>query len=156
MHTSPAVTPASLSWEHDLFLDVCSSLLLDGHAVRFSAPGRSMHPTILDGDAITVHPVDASAVGKGDILLCRYKGRIIAHRVVHIEHRDGDAPRFTLRGDAHAAPEEMVDAGDVLGMVHSVERNGRSIDLSRRRSGIPMVARRIARQLACHIKKLLS
>lgn len=152
MHTRPALTPSSLSWGHDLFCEVCFSLLIEGYAVRFSAPGRSMYPTILDGDVITVHPVDASMIRRGHILLCRYKGRVIAHRVVRIEYRDGESPRFTLRGDSQCAPEEMVDAGEVLGMVRSVERNGRSIDVSRSRSSLP----RIARSLVSRLRQLLS
>ncbi|MGA1794645.1 MAG: S24/S26 family peptidase [bacterium] len=152
MHPSPVLTPSSLSWGHNLFCEVCSSLLLEGYAVRFSAPGRSMYPTILDGDAVTVHPVKESVIRRGHILLCRYKGRVIAHRVVRIERRDGNTPLYTLRGDSHGAPEEVVDAGDVLGMVRSVERSGRSIDVSRRQPSLP----RIARSLVSRIARLLS
>ena len=43
-----------------------------------------MHPTIRDGEAITVEPVAPCAVKCGDILLYRGAGRVIAHRVVAI------------------------------------------------------------------------
>ena len=43
-----------------------------------------MHPTIRDGEAITVEPVAPCAVKCGDILLYRGARRVIAHRVVAI------------------------------------------------------------------------
>ncbi len=52
-----------------LLLDLSNELLRNGQSVRFSAPGRSMYPTIREGEPITVQPVSPSAVQKGDIIL---------------------------------------------------------------------------------------
>ena len=38
----------------DLFSEILGDTLNRGHSVRFRAPGDSMHPTICDGDMITV------------------------------------------------------------------------------------------------------
>jgi hypothetical protein len=137
-----------------LFLDVSTELLQCGHSVRFQAPGRSMHPTIKEGETITVEPVQPPAVRTGDIVLYRTEAGVIAHRVIRIERRDssseaalraqeqGVKPRpspsqssalsaqqlFFLRGDASANCDRPIEGGHILGKVVSVERDGRLID----------------------------
>jgi hypothetical protein len=96
-----------------------------------------MYPTIKDGESITVEPVVASQVKRGNILF-HHNGRgVIAHRVVRIARKKPLLnPQdtvldisFILRGDASSICDEPVEAGQVLGKVVSVERNGRLIDL---------------------------
>ena len=72
----------------DTFVDTSVDLLCRGHRVRFSAPGRSMHPTIREGETITVEPLDPRDVKKGDIILYRSNSGVTAHRVVCIEKAD--------------------------------------------------------------------
>jgi len=69
------------------FADLATELLERGHSVRFQAPGRSMHPTIKEGETITVEPTAPSEVKKGDIILYRGESGVIAHRVVRIEQK---------------------------------------------------------------------
>lgn len=126
---------------------------MNGHRVKFRAPGYSMYPTILHEDVITVEPVDPSAVRVGDIVLYRNENSVIAHRVVKIEikndiHNDSQSsarglPRrshahsvtktgtqsfFILRGDARPACDDPVAAEHILGKVVLVETNGRNIN----------------------------
>lgn len=75
----------------DVFSDVSAELLRRGARVRFRATGRSMQPTILEGEAITVEPVATTAITPGDILLYRWKRGVIAHRVIRIERTQGAA-----------------------------------------------------------------
>ncbi|MGD8776456.1 MAG: S24/S26 family peptidase, partial [Syntrophobacterales bacterium] len=63
-------------------------LLSLGLAVRFRAPGTSMHPTIRHGDVITVAPVAPASLKRGDIILYRFQGGFIAHRTVNIEEQN--------------------------------------------------------------------
>ena len=70
-----------------VFPDITGELLEGGHSIRFQAPGRSMHPTIRDGETITVEPTAPSEVRKGDIILYRDESGVIAHRVVRIEQK---------------------------------------------------------------------
>ena len=148
----PCTQSLSLSPQH-LFPDIASELLERGHSVRFQAPGRSMYPTIKEGETITVEPVEPPAVRTGDIVLYRTEAGVIAHRVVRIEQRDssGEAalraerpifkacpppsqssahsPQqlFLLRGDASVNCDRPVEGGQILGKVVSVERHGRLI-----------------------------
>lgn len=131
------------------FAGVSQELLSFGNRVSFRAPGDSMMPTIFDGERVTIQPIESSDIKPGDIILYRYPGSIVAHRVISIEKRDSGAPRFILRGDALGAPDEAVEIEQVLGKVQSVERGGRSIDLYSRRVKVI----RMLRLCASHIKR---
>jgi hypothetical protein len=119
------------------FSEVACELLARGHAIRFRAPGSSMAPAILDGETITVEPVRPPEVRMDDIVLYSAEGRMIAHRVVGIVAQAsafaGAAPAFIVRGDS-AGGTEVVALDKVLGRVLSVERQGRSVDLTKRRA----------------------
>ena len=108
-----------------------------------------MCPTIRDGEAVTVEPVRAGAVKRGDILLYRAERGVIAHRVVRIEGEQ--SPVFTLRGDASETCDEPIEAAQILGRVVAVERGGRRHNLCGRRA----VMRRAVRVHATKIKAFL-
>jgi signal peptidase I len=109
------------------FTRVLADLLASGHAVRFTAPGHSMHPVIRHGDVLLVAPLERPAQ-VGDILLYRdAAGRPVAHRVVGFA-ADGENPSLVLKGDSAAAPDLPVRLGQVLGRVAAVERRGCRFD----------------------------
>jgi hypothetical protein len=105
-----------------------------------------MHPTIKEGETITVVPVALFDIKRGDILLYLVGRKAIAHRVVSIERKKSNPktqsstlnPKhlFLLRGDAAGACDYPVEAQQVLGKVASVERGGHSFDLYSRRAKI--------------------
>lgn len=146
---SPALSPhhstqsPSFNPQH-FFINVSTELLRQGQSVRFRAPGRSMHPTIKEGETVKVAPVASFDIKRGDILLYLLGSKLIAHRVVSIKrkkdysttHSSKLNPQhlFILRGDASATCDEPVKAQQVLGKVVSVERGGRCIDLYSRRA----------------------
>ena len=111
-----------------IFVAVMDEALRMGTRVRFRAEGNSMYPTIRDGEAITIAAVSADEVVRGDVLLCRHNQRVLAHRVVAVTARGRDRV-FHLRGDAKAGCDEPIAAGDVMGRVISVCRNGRMTPL---------------------------
>ncbi|WP_058865764.1 S24/S26 family peptidase [Chloracidobacterium thermophilum] len=106
--------------------DVCwttlvRSLLAQGCPVRFTAPGRSMAPTIADGETITVRPLGADEQpGHGEIVLAQVDDRLIAHRIVEMHPAaDGtwDDTWFVLRGDAQGQATDVVPRRAILGRV---------------------------------------
>ncbi|MGD9338607.1 MAG: signal peptidase I [Syntrophobacterales bacterium] len=103
-------------------------LLSLGLAVRFRAPGTSMHPTIRHGDVITVAPVAPASLKRGDIILYRFQGGFIAHRIVNIEEQNGCGLTFISRGDASTTCDSPVKPQHILGKVVCLERDNRSID----------------------------
>ena len=122
-----------------LFADLCEELLGRGERVRFRAPGRSMYPTIRENEVIIVEPIAPSEVKVGDIVLCRVKNGVVAHRVIRITAYDSQPQRsssappdstslprlsFFLRGDALRLEDQPVEAHQILGKVVAVERKG--------------------------------
>jgi signal peptidase I len=111
-----------------LLTDLTTQLFRDGKSVRFSAPGRSMYPTIREGETITVEPILPSQGKVGDILLYRLEDGVVAHRVARIEQSEKKALRFIFRGDTWGDCDEPVHADQIMGKVVRVERDGRNID----------------------------
>jgi hypothetical protein len=136
-----------------IYPELIADLLLNGHKVKFRAPGHSMYPTILHEDVITVEPVDSSAVRVGDIVLYQNETSLIAHRIIKIlkrsERNSRSAPQgpqdrsappikagtstsetllFILRGDARPACDDPVAAQHILGKVVLIETNSRGIN----------------------------
>jgi hypothetical protein len=125
--------------DSEVFLDVAGELLCRGRNVRFRAEGGSMYPAIRGGEAVLVEPVSASGLKNGEIALYRSDRGITAHRLVG--RRGGSV--FVFRGDAIGV-DEFVEGSQVLGRVLSVERNGRSVRLSRRNPRALRALRRCA------------
>jgi hypothetical protein len=125
----------------DLFLDVSSELLSRGYKVRFRAHGRSMQPTIREGEAIMVEPVEPAHLSRGDIILYRVDRGILAHRIVGLKRGQGENTILRVRGDAWGSSAETVEATCVAGKVVSVERNGLGLELCSRQPTMWRTAR---------------
>lgn len=159
-HRSSRITQSSGLVTHH-FCEIVVDLLRLGHSVRFRAPGRSMHPTIREGEVITVEPVTPSGIRKGDIILYRTQKKLTAHRVIRINKNGTQSSElssqnsslnphsslfnarhsslgthylFITRGDATATYDDPVHPQQVLGKVVSVERGGCTIKLDNRRA----------------------
>ena len=76
-----------------MFPELVSDLLKDGYSVKFNAPGHSMYPTILANEPVLVEPIDPDEIQRGDIVLYRSNGSLIAHRVMGIL-RDNAADEY--------------------------------------------------------------
>jgi signal peptidase I len=111
-----------------LLSELSEEMLSLGIGVRFRAPGTSMHPTIRNGDVITVEPVAPDWLKKGDVILYRFRGGFIAHRIVNIKERNGCGLTFILRGDASVSCDRPVEPEQILGKVVCLERGQRIID----------------------------
>ncbi len=91
-----------------LFIDVSTELLRRGQSVRFQAPGRSMHPSIKEGETITVAPIAPFDIKRGDILLYIVGRKVIAHRVVSIKSEKNDSQshssaNFAIQSTSHSS-----------------------------------------------------
>lgn len=112
-----AVAPASAA-----FAALADELLRAGHRLRFRADGGSMQPFLRAGDVLTVHPLGATPVRRGDVILYRLPGAgVVAHRVVGRPAADGER-LIPMRGDASCRPPDLIRAGDILGRVVSRQR----------------------------------
>lgn len=101
-----------------------AAVLASSARVRFRASGASMAPAIRDGDAITVAPVAAGRLRRGEVVLARRGGGLVAHRLVRRLRRPDGALELLLRGDAASTDDPAVPEADVLGRVVEVDRGG--------------------------------
>jgi len=146
-----AVGRGSLDPTDAAFIDVVTDLLRRGHSVRFRAKGSSMHPTIREGEAITVAPARPSAIGRGDVILYGSALGVIAHRVARVAQKPDGTLVFVPRGDASATCDEPVGESAVLGEVVAVERGGRALDPAALRARAIATGRAVA---ACLLRWL--
>ncbi len=112
------------------FRVLAGQILADGHRLRFTASGSSMHPFIQDGDLLEVAPLSTKRVSLGDVLLVESAaGRLLAHRVVKIRRLDGTS-QFLVKSDASRAADGWFQAPSILGRVDKLEHEGKSINLA--------------------------
>jgi hypothetical protein len=129
------------------FVETVAELLGRGQSVRFRAAGWSMHPTIRDGETITVAPFSRSTARTGEILLYRNHRTVIAHRVVAVRSHSGEPLKLVLRGDAADCCDAPIADERVLGRVVAVEREGRTLRFG-------TVSRRWSRILAWALRRV--
>ncbi|MBI5210004.1 MAG: glycosyltransferase [Elusimicrobia bacterium] len=119
----------SLTVTADELAEVSRILLEGGRAVRFVARGSSMSPIIKDRDTIEVRPAAAGELRKGDVVLYRKDGGLVAHRIVGEGVGAGGAV-FLLKADCGEGVE-TVEWSHILGLVSARLRNGRRLSLER-------------------------
>jgi signal peptidase I len=105
-----------------IFANLVQEFIDTGNSFRFQARGRSMWPTIRDGEFLHVKPIDKRRLKLGDIVLFRREGVFKAHRIIR-RKRD-----FVLiRGDACIDSDGWIAIPEILGRVASAEgRDGRT------------------------------
>jgi len=95
------------------------------HVIPIS--GRSMLPTIHDGDhALISH--GCAGVRRGDVIVFRQNGRLIAHRVLRVKD-SAAGPTFTTKGDNAPALDPPLRADEIVGRVLAIEREGQHTSL---------------------------
>ena len=129
LHPGPEEFLAKLPMVFEAHLQAaCCDLVLDAvrisGKVKLKVAGASMVPALWPGDLVSVRHCAPSELGPGSVIVFRQNQRLIIHRLIH---RTGDS--IVTRGDARPRFDENVRAGDVLGFVETVVRNGRSVKL---------------------------
>jgi uncharacterized repeat protein (TIGR01451 family) len=104
---------AAIRKDSRLFADLCSALLGRGFGVRFRAQGESMRPNLLDCDDVTVGPVTAAQLQRGDIVLAENSDGLRVHR---LDSYDPVSGNLCLRSDTghHLDPASTRVFGKVL------------------------------------------
>ncbi len=95
-----------------------------GESVKIPMKGYSMTPFLKSGkDCITLTAVQE--VAWGDVLLFKYKGGYVLHRLIGI-----DGENLHLRGDGNIDKGEFVSREDVVAKLQSVERSSGKVVLT--------------------------
>ena len=146
-----------------MFSTLITDCLKNGRAVRFRAPGRSMHPTIRENEVVVVAPILPSFLSIGDIVLSRCGEKITAHRLVWIDAEAAAAdmpaepenrPMFVLRGDACTASDSPVCADQILGKVVALERRGRMVNPYGRRTELVRRLHALASRMKSYLRSV--
>ena len=86
-----------------------------GESVSFRPRGHSMRGTIDDGQLVTVEPLGSRCPAKGDVVLCRVKGREYVHLVKGVA-----GVRFQI-GNARGGINGWIGRRSIFGIVVRVE-----------------------------------
>jgi hypothetical protein len=92
-----------------------------GSTLEATIAGRSMLPTLRDGDRVRLRPVAAADYRDGDVVVCVLKDELFAHRVVHRCGRGADDCVVTL-GDGRRLCDPATRVSDILGRVEATWR----------------------------------
>jgi SOS-response transcriptional repressor LexA len=63
--------------------------LKNGETVEFRPRGNSMKPKINSGELVKIRPLENGEPKKGDIVLCKVKGRYYVHLVLSVQQKLG-------------------------------------------------------------------
>jgi hypothetical protein len=89
-----------------------------------------MQPFIQNNDILEVAPLAGKRIKCGDVLLVEAcKGRLLAHRVVKMDRRNGIS-QYLIKSDAGASPDGWFQLENILGWVEVVERGCQRIKLT--------------------------
>ena len=103
---------------NDMFFAWVESEIADGRSVQFRLKGVSMFPLIRNGkDEVVLHPCSAEELRPMDVVLFKYKGTHLLHRIIH---RDGD--RLLIQGDGSYVAQEQCTTDAVIGKVKAIVR----------------------------------
>jgi signal peptidase I len=103
--------------------DLVEEVARSSGKVHLKVTGASMVPALWPGDLLTVRTCDLSELSPDAIIVFRQKQRLIVHRLMH---RTGD--QIVTRGDARPCLDDPIAAGEIVGCVESVLRNGRPVN----------------------------
>jgi signal peptidase I len=86
-----------------------------------------MLPLLREGDAVLV-AYGRDQIQRGNVVLFRQKGKLVAHRVWKITQDDG-GPILVTKGDSLFTFDAPLPKERIVGRVVAVERNGRQFRL---------------------------
>ena len=110
--------------EKAVMMEEIRSMISEGMSVTITVKGNSMNPFIVDGrDQITLGPFEESELRRGCVALVRdVRGEYLVHRIIG---REGDM--VILLGDGNLRLTEKAHVSEVIAVVRSIGRKGRSI-----------------------------
>ncbi len=132
------LSPQALGDPHALQCELAGEVLRSSGTLRLRVTGWSMLPTVWPGDTLVIERASGDRILAGDIVLFSSGRRFVAHRVLAIGNDSGVSRVQTspvqTQGDAVRRPDAPLAAGDVLGKVSFILREGKIIEPSRRLS----------------------
>jgi signal peptidase len=115
----------------DRFMETCGAIGCELAAevnrrfgsLQLLVRGSSMVPAVRPGDVLHVKHSEVADLSKGDIVVFRRAGRLIAHRAVRAPGKFGKGLLVT-QGDRVQRKDAPISGSELLGRVLAIERNG--------------------------------
>jgi signal peptidase len=92
-------------------------------SLQLLVSGSSMVPAVRPGDVLHVKHSEVGNVSKGDIVVFRRAGRLIAHRALRTPGKSGKGLLVT-QGDRVRLKDAPISGSELLGRVVAIERKG--------------------------------
>lgn len=89
--------------------------------------GRSMFPLIRNGDQVLVAH-GCAGIRRGDVIIFRYDGKLVAHRVLRISKNEA-GHMFLTKGDNVLQFDPPLRANEIVGRVLAIKRGEQQIAL---------------------------
>ncbi len=103
--------------------------LSKGEYIKIKVSDKGMAPTINMGDLVEVVPVQTSSLKSGALVFFRQNDKFMVRRIIETIY--SGKGEFKVKGDNQTEPEPIVPAGNILGKVVAVERDGQKIELEK-------------------------
>ena len=137
---------------NEMFFATVEEMIGEGRSVEMTVKGFSMRPFLRnERDVVVLSPVGEKVLQRGMVVLFRYGGRHILHRI-----RKTDGERLLIEGDGNYRSVEVATKEDVVAYVSEVRlENGKKLqynDLGWRRRTALSLARKRVRTLAVDVK----
>src|SRR5260370_25847 len=139
--------------ESRVFGELAANLVGNGLGFRFRAKGRSMLPTIQDGEFLHVQPTNAAKLKVGDIVLFKDGAEFKAHRIVR---KLPGTNVFKARGDS-GEQADSIREGEIVGKIVAKEcaKTGGAVSLEGRGARLRFFAAEARRRLSQSVRSML-
>ena len=110
---------------NNAFFENVEQMLSEGNNVEFRCFGRSMQPYLRgDGsEVIVASPFLPEELIPGTIVLFRYHGKYLCHRIV-----DRKENKLLIQGDGVVKKQERITVSEVMGIVRIIIRNNKKTE----------------------------
>ncbi len=127
-----------------IFSELAAGLLQSGIGFRFQARGRSMLPSIQDGEILYVRAIAPRKLKAGEIVLFKSGGEFKAHRIVRKRGQ-----RFITRGDAAMETDGEICGEQIVGRIFArqCEPSGPLVPLTGTRIRLKFFAKQICSRI---------
>jgi len=104
------------------FFEDIEQMLSEGKSIELRCFGSSMQPYLRgDGSEIIVaSPFSSGELRPGAIVLFRYRGNYVCHRIVSRQKE-----KLLMQGDGTVKKQEEVSVSDVIGIIHTIIRRNK-------------------------------
>lgn len=109
------------------YFEEIEKLLSEGKKVELRCTGSSMHPYLRGNgkEIIIVSSFSPNELKPGEIVLFRYHGKFICHRIIQLK-----GETIVIQGDGVLKNKEQVKVPNIIGIVHTIIRPDKNPELT--------------------------